>query len=330
MSANVDEFLKKFYEYTRKEIWLSSMDDLLSNLIMDYEIEKFYKILLIDYQTSYEKLQRPFLKAEYFRFVKEKEEPLKLFFQYLKEHMHKCLTSSELTSLDLLFITKKYDEFSFYDILSNTFDFSLRYNILWVVYKMTNSSFFEKLPSTIANTHYSLFYEFTFLHSDKNHLQWVEFNQTENLSFLSFKPTYIILINPSQSKIVPKDFKNTENEDKILIDFEETYEKYLKNTQNEKEEIIPHPSDYLEFVLKIIKEKNPKLEITSQMSEEIKLIFYFNYMKDFEQRTMSNDVTEKNDLFYFFLNCYLCHELMKQSMKLFIKSLNLCFFFKKR
>lgn len=268
----------------------------------------FYKILLKDYKNSYDKLKRPFLKNDYYQFLKEKEEPIKFFFQYLKEFVVKCLTASPLLGLDLSFLVKSDEDCSFFDILRITNDYSLKFNIFYLFVKMQNPFFFEKVsPSSIKNTYLEFFYDFIILYSDDKHMKWMNFNgKQENFSFLEYQPRIVALQKNKEIRLADKDFKE-ENGEKKLFDLEEIYKKYLESIEKDKL-LLPNPNGFIEFLLNEAANLYPDLNLSYKHQEEIKLAINFFYFGNFNN---PKDLDEKNNKFYFFLFCFISYENTK-------------------
>ena len=132
LELSPSEFLSKFSEFSRDEFNLYDTTIFLKHLVFEAAIEKTFQKLLNDYKNSFNKLKQPILNDEFTQFIKEKETPLKLFFQYLKEYLLKLTNSTSIYNYELLFLTKSYDNCSICDIFAITQDFSLKYNISYI------------------------------------------------------------------------------------------------------------------------------------------------------------------------------------------------------
>ena len=79
------------------------------------------------------------MTGEYATFIQEKESPLKLYFQYLKEYLWKLTTQTTITNYLLAYLMKSYDDCSICDIFAITEDFSMKFNICYILNKMQNN-----------------------------------------------------------------------------------------------------------------------------------------------------------------------------------------------
>lgn len=303
MELSTSDFLLKFSEFSNKEFNLHNTDVFLEHLAFEKAIEIHFKSLLLDYKTSYDKLKRPILKDEIKEFIKEKETPVKLYFQYLKEYLFKMVTSTNVANYSLFFLTESYKNYSICDIFAITNDFSLKYNILYALFKIS-TVFVATIPEDIKSTHYKTLYDIFLLYSDSSQLKWVDFSSNNLLSFLGEKPKYLIIQSKNEIFFISEKEKNNYNIE-IIINLEEEHENYIKSLQ-EDVNLDANPNDYVERIVSILKEKHPNTISGFKLKEEIKLAAAIHYLKDFEDK-----ITYKRNLNYFYLGCYLSHEIIK-------------------
>ena len=300
-----EEFFKIFSDLIREEFNIPTTQAFLKIIAFEDLIEQKFIEFLKDYKLGFEKLQRPLLTDEYSKFINEKETPLKLYFQYLKEYLWKLMTFTTVTNYQLAYLLKSYDDCSICDIFALTDDFSLKFNICYILNKMKNNFFDQNGIEDIKSGHYQKLYDMLLLYSSDSALKWMDFSRVDNLFCVKFRP--IIL---SFDFEMWHFFCAEEKEKSVILNLETEFTNYSKFCeQNEK--FSMSPNGYQEYIRKILMEKERELKFNFKLIEEIKLISIFFFFNDLNMKETNQSL--KNQIFYFLLVNLLSNEIMRSS-----------------
>ena len=260
-------------------------------------IEKTYITLLKDYKYSFDNLKRPFINEEYSYFLEKKEKPLKIYFQLLKEYIFKLQTTTNVQNIKFYYLIRNYENCSICDILTTTNDFSLKFNILYLLNKDASDNLFETASvENLNSTHYQILYEFLFVYSDPLHLKFLDFHLKNRLNLIKEKPKYLAVIDNEIQFIYINDCNQVDIETRF--DLEEQFLNFKKIYQNDKDENLHlNPQAFKEFLDSVIKKKYPAINIDCKILEEIKVFFFIFHC---------TDGNYKVNLEYFFLVCCMC------------------------
>ena len=183
-----DEFFKMFSDLIREEFTIHTTQAFLKIIAFEDLLERKFIEFLKDYKIGFEKLQRPLLTDEYSNFIKEKEIPLKLYFQYLKEYLWKLTTQTTVTNYQLNYLLKGYDDCSICDIFAITDDFTLKFNICYILKKMQNTFDQNEINNLKMNSHYQTLYDILVIYSSASELKWIDFSNVEDPFVVKFRP----------------------------------------------------------------------------------------------------------------------------------------------
>ena len=273
-------------------------------------------MFLIDYKNSYENLQRPFLIAEYENFIKKKETPLKDFFQLLKEYLEKWVYSTHYTHFELFYLMKEYNGCSICDIFTITENFSLKFNILYALFKMKGNKFYEKDPKTPISPHFQNLYDILEFYNDFCQTgDFLNFNYFDDKSLIEKCKSYYIKKVGDEVKIT-----ETPSSKDFQLDLFKEFEKYIEKTK-QNENLLINYNGFIEYIKEKVSAKSTKWNF--QTSETLKIISIFIYFRE----------NRKNDLFYFYLSSFLAqfmstsgkhfHYLNEKFIKFIEKAMNL-------
>ena len=294
---NDDDFFKKLNQICFSEFPMSQPGDLLDFVYLEVLLEKKFIEFLTNYKKTFDTLQRPFRKEEYVKFIETREKPLKTYFQYLKVYLQKWLPYSEGTYYELYFLTKEYDGCSICDIFTISDDYSLKYHVFVALFRIQAKNFYEIEPKDQKTTHYRRIYDCLSFYANvcDEKKEWLDFEELYSADTSKRNVKILkILINEEE-----KNFKN--------IDLFSEFQNYSK-IMSENEYLIS-PTGFSEFLIKNLNEGNPKLKIDFKIKETIKMVASFFFLDDFSSIDTNQEF--KNNLFYFYLTCFIVQEIAK-------------------
>ena len=299
-----DEFFKMFSDLIREEFTIHTTQAFLKIIAFEDLLERKFIEFLKDYKIGFEKLQRPLLTDEYSNFIKEKEIPLKLYFQYLKEYLWKLTTQTTVTNYQLNYLLKGYDDCSICDIFAITDDFTLKFNICYILKKMQNTFDQNEINNLKMNSHYQTLYDILVIYSSASELKWIDFSNVDDPFVVKFRPMFLTLaeFNLIECTEVEKET--------LILNLEKEFAIY-SNLCKSNEKFSWSPLAYQEYIRLTLSDRHPDLKITFRLMEEIKLISIFFFFDEFKNQETNKKL--KNKWIYFILTTFLCTEILKSS-----------------
>jgi len=303
-----EEFFKIFSDLNREEFNIPTAQAFLKLIAFEGLIEEKFIEFIKDYKIGFEKLQRPLMTGEYATFIQEKESPLKLYFQYLKEYLWKLTTQTTITNYLLAYLMKSYDDCSICDIFAITEDFSMKFNICYILNKMQK----DINPNEMTTLQRDLLSDILFLYSSTSELKWMDFSSGDNPFDLKFRPKFLTIEKNNNVKVCAE-----VNNECFALDLEKEFVNYsLICQENQKFRWSPIP--FQEYIADILGDKYKDLELNFMLMEEIKLISTFILFEDIKSKETQMELNTKWG--YFILVSFLCNELMNSSKKLIFSS----------